>query len=223
MKTKTLIALGLLVGTAATQADVLYNNTQTPGPYTIGPGVEFGDQIGLHSPDPANTTAYFLTRFVFEYYGTGLSGDEQVRLRFYENDGPRDATGIERPGSPFYESPLFPVANTEGATLAYDFNSIEVPDIFTWTVEFTGLTGAEEAGLNTYTPPTVGRNLNTYWQRVGGVWTQIEDTSATPVALDFGAYAEGTLTIVPEPGSITLFALGALGLLGFHRRSKFNR
>ncbi|MGV3773290.1 MAG: PEP-CTERM sorting domain-containing protein [Verrucomicrobiales bacterium] len=220
MKITTLLALGLLAGTASSKAAELYNNTANATPFSLAPGVEFGDQISLYSPDPANTVSYKIDTFIFEYFGTGLSGDEQLKLRFYENDGPMNDIGVRLPGTVFFESGFFPIGETPGETLEYTLENVFTPSIFTWTVEITGLTGEEQAGLNIYTPPTVGANFPSYWQRNGGTFELLVNDAT---AVDFGAYAEGTLVIVPEPGAIAMFAMGALGLLAFHRRFKSNR
>lgn len=234
MKTTTLIALGLLTGAAASNAAVLYDNTSSPGTTTYGPGFNlplgtvFGDQIQLASPDPANTVSYILSSFAFEYSATGLNGGEQVILRFYENDGPVNQQGVPSPGELFFTAPAFGIENTGvaggdlgGASLTYTLAGVIAPDIFTWTVEFVGLDAGEAAGLNVYTPPAIGGNIDSYWVRRDGLWgAEVDPTGA---AVDFGAIADGSLVIVPEPGSIAIFGLGALALLGFHRRFKFNR
>jgi len=132
---------------------------------------EYGDELHLAG------TARTITNFQFEYFGDFLrSGDETARVRFYANDGPGR---FPSPNTMLYDSglfPLFPGLNTVPLTGI----SIVVPDVFTWTIQFDGLTGrpGDQAGLIFYSPPTTGANLpggvigsyDDYWQKPATGW-----------------------------------------------------
>jgi hypothetical protein len=91
-----------------------------------------------------------------------------------------------------------------------------VDDHFTWTVTFSGIDGAEEAGLQIYDPPTIGSSFKDFWQRTGGDWSLfLIDNGDVPG--NFSA----RITAVPEPTTLALIVagLGALGFRAFKRRS----
>ena len=60
---------------------------------------------------------------------------------------------------------------------------IVVPDDFTWTVQFGGMTGkaANEAGLIFRDPPTVGSSFDGIWLRKNEIW-QLYTWNGRPVA-----------------------------------------
>jgi hypothetical protein len=148
--------------------------------------LEFGDELHLAG------TARTITNFQFEYFGDFLrSGDETARIRFYKNDGPGR---YPSPNTLLYDSglfPIFPGLNTVPLTGI----SVLVPDVFTWTVQFGGLTGrpGDEAGLIFYNPPTTGATLpggvigsfDDYWQKPATGWN-LYRFNGNPVA-NFGA------------------------------------
>jgi hypothetical protein len=210
-----------LIGCAASQAGVaVYDNTTYTDPsasrFKIGNTIELGDEVYL---DLNGASAVSLESFSFEYYGLNFTGTEQVRVRFYGMN-PLSAGGT--PSSLLWDSGNISLAPTEAGVLRFsDFTGgVQplaggvLPDDVLWTVEFSGLhpTTGGEAGLDIYTPPTVGNNLVTYWQKMGGSWKmcQAVDDGQQLIVVDFGAQFTGVP--VPEP---TVTALGLLGLAGF--------
>jgi hypothetical protein len=136
-------------------------------------GLEAGDEIIL------DRDAVQLSRFSFEFWGEGagggpFAGNVQVRVRFYRNDGPLSDLGYPAPGTVLYDSGGFPISATPRATLVYqgeDFTgqalvplTHPLPQSFTWSVQFTGLGPGDAAGVDLYSPPTVGLNYTDYWE-----------------------------------------------------------
>lgn len=137
-----------------------------------GNPTEFGDEIALAG------TARTVTKFIFDYYGNFTpNGDETARIRFYANDGP----GVFlKPNTLLYESPAFSIVKGE-ARVTLDIPYVEVPNSFTWTVSFSGVTqtDGDSAELVVVNPPSVGAQLaggltgsyRDYWKFNAGVWT----------------------------------------------------
>jgi hypothetical protein len=203
--TRSFAALAVIAaGVLSTQAQYLvYNNGVNYSGLYLNPGLsEVGDQIILSSPDVASS-------FAFEYFGSmNYSGDEQFRIRFYLNDGL--PSGF--PNSVFYDSGLQSLAQptdpTGRSTYTIDLTSLNLalPSSFTWSVQFSGVSGAEIAGPVIYSPPTVGGNFDDYWFNNAGAW---ELRSSNGVPISFGAQ----IAAVPEPSTYVLAILG--GLCGF--------
>ncbi len=188
---------------------VIYDNSVTPLNSYFASQVEFGDQI---SPQGGGWIA---DTFTFEYFANGLGGGETAKLRFYANDGAlaNAAPGSSRPSTLLYESGTFSLVNGNIPVTVTDLVGlgIALPASFTWTISPSGVSGAEVFGLKLYDAPAIGQSLNDFWQFVGGEWTlqQIPGTVA-----NFGAQ----LIAVPEPGTMTLLALGGVALF-LRRRS----
>jgi hypothetical protein len=167
-----------------------------------------------------------LAGFRFEYWGTTTSpgdtfeGDVGARIRFYYNDGPPvpDVPGSATPSTIFYDSGLFALQPTSRATFAFTNFVIgatvpltdDLPDTFTWSIQFSGLAAGEAAGVTLYSPPTIGNSFTDYWSNDGGIWSL--QTNSVPA--DFAAQ----FVAVPEPSSIVLFGLGLAGVLVIARR-----
>jgi len=175
------LVFSFLLGIAPAPADVVYDNTSNIQPQRYASAAEFGDQIILAGSNR------LLTNFVFEYFGTNFSGDEQARVRFYRNDGPVGSQGAAIPNTVFYDSGFFNIGAAASATLAFGL-AVVAPDSFTWTVLFAGLAGTEAAGLTIYSPPTVGNNSKDFWQKTGADWELLTQIDGTPT--DFGARFE---------------------------------
>jgi hypothetical protein len=130
---------------------------------------EYGDEIVLTG------TARLVTQFQFEYYGRFVSqGDESARVRFYSNTGPawRNTKDWITPApTPLFETliPLGTGFNTATITVPY----VQVPDHFTWTIQFFGVTMTvnDTAGLLFYGKPTLGKSFNDYWEFLSVGWT----------------------------------------------------
>src|SRR5690242_10684909 len=91
MKHLTKSCLGLIAAMPWAEAMaqiVVYDNRAPAGWNVAYPNArgadtdEFGDQITLAVGAPQ-----LVTSFDFQYYGVNFSGQEQVRVRFYANDG----------------------------------------------------------------------------------------------------------------------------------------
>ena len=206
----------LVSGTAG--AEIVYNNSSNLF-LRFNPGLaEVGDEIILDG------TARKITNFVFEYWGENLSG-ASAQLRFYANDGTNAPAGptVFVPESLLFDSGSFAISSTEAATLVFDITELGggvwVPDSFTWSVQFFGTDGVgESAGVNLYSPPTVGGNYLDYWDNAGSFDWQYRTITVdgTNVPASFGAFVEA----VPEPGTCLLGLFGGLAILGWRQWSR---
>ncbi len=164
------VLAGLLVSTAdvsvRAESEIVYDNIGTSlGGFTaldyLGKPTEFGDEIALAG------TARIITQFVFKYFGDfTLTGDETARVRFYANDG----AGIyPKPKTVLYDSGAFLVTPGE-ATVTITVPKVEVPDSFTWTVSFGGVTQTDHDKIELIVcdPPTIGAPLT--GGRIGSYW-----------------------------------------------------
>src|SRR5262245_34773034 len=129
MKSKTLrlvsgafVLSSLWISSLPALGDIfVYSNAFTRLNRYYAPGIaQFGDEIIL-----SGGAGQPLTAFTFEYFGTGLSGNETVTLRFYKNDGAQVFGGsfpAFKPGTKFYDSGPQPIVNTpaDGRTLRFD-------------------------------------------------------------------------------------------------------
>jgi len=211
-------AIGISFRFSALAATVIYNNSTNDlvTRFSTG-GSQIGDQIVLSNPE-----ARWLSRFSFEFYGTNTANpfafagaNVQAQVRFYLNDGPL-FNGYATPGTMFYDSGLFAVGGpTSRSTFIFaagsDWSSGGLfvnANEMTWTVQFSGLGGTDELGVDLYSPPVIGGNYPDYWEFTGGSWKLMTNT----LPMSFGAYAEA----VPEPSGFVLSLLG-VSLLGFIR------
>lgn len=168
-----LVVLAGLVTPAPTQGEivtsVIYDNTTT-WVGNIVPGVvcEMGDEITLAG------TQRIVTDFMFGYYGVFTpNGDETARIRFYANDGPEGT-----PGTLLYDSGTFPIMPGFNQTHTLTGLSVIVPDTFTWTCQFGGVTQwpADLAALYLYDPPSVGSSEDYLWKSEGSAWEKWNST-----------------------------------------------
>lgn len=168
---------------------------------------EYGDEISLSG------TARLVTQFQFEYYGGFVpQGDESARVRFYSNTGPawhNTRDWITPAPTPLFET-LIPVGtgfNTATITVPY----VQVPDHFTWTIQFFGvtMTANDTAGLLFYGTPALGKSFNDFWElltigwtpeRVGGVTNNF---SAKVMAVD-SVPPPPTLNVAAGGGNLSL-------------------
>lgn len=200
---------------ARVEGAAVYDNVTTPLVDTNGIQLahysarEFGDEINLAG------NQRIITDFLFEYYGDFTQAlGKTARLRFYQNDGPGR---YPAPQTLLYDSGAFFLGTGYNTKWLSGIN-VTVPDTFTWTVEFSGLTGqlSDRAGLLFYHPPTLGSSARDFWERIDGLWVLSHFGGSTfkPEA-NFGA----RVIAVPEPAVWILAALGGLGLFGRWRRS----
>lgn len=236
-----LFVLTLAAGAPAqAQADrtVVYDNTSNRSDRWVSNRspinnrqMELGDEINLAG------TARVITSFVFEYFGDiapGSGAGATAVVRFYANDGalhtPSSGPSAAMPGSLLWESAAFAVSGNKVFTeVTLSVPNIVVPDKMTWSVEFSGLTGAtgNQVGLTISDPVTVGALLPTsdnsfllgsysdYW---GKADPTKEDSWALFVIPPNRANFHARLTAVPEPGTIALFSVAGVALIFAGRR-----
>lgn len=216
-----------LLGAVSGSAAVVFDNTLNVQPgFGAQTTREYGDEIALAGTDR------YVTQFVFQYQGDFTPAvDAPARtatIRIYANDGPSALPGqttAPRPGTLLWESgPLTLAAGDNIVSLA---PNIMVPDTLTWSVEFSGLSGAEgdRAALTISSPPTVGGELNggvvgsynDYWIKTdpndSDSWAlrRVEDGQ---VPANFYAH----VVAIPEPSTVALALLGFGGLIWIQRR-----
>jgi subtilisin-like proprotein convertase family protein len=193
---------------AGAVASVVYDNSLNDLSLRFDPGtVEVGDEIILNGP------ANHVGQFAFEFWGSGtnasgFSGNVKARVRFYKNDGPLSA-GYATPGTVIFDSGPFPIPAAPRAVVLFeDFQidavvplTVGLPNSFTWTVQFSGLAGGDNAGVDLYSPPVTGDNYTDYWERDTGGW--VLKTNA--VSMDFAArlVALNRGVTVVELGTVT--------------------
>jgi hypothetical protein len=199
-------------------AATIFANASNDLTNRFDPGTtQVGDEIILAG------TERQLTMFSFEYFAINTAhpgsfdGTISADVRFYQNNGPL-FNGYASPGTtPFYDSGSFAVAYTPGGrnTLVFtegmDFalGGLTIPTSdMTWSVQFSGMSGADSVGVDLYSPPTVGQDYPDYWA-YNGSWTL--ETNSVP--MDFAAVMQ-----TPEPSTLWLSLLGGLGILALARR-----
>lgn len=219
LKQAVLVATAAVAGISAQAQNVVYDSSTPLNTVTqwITSTNEFGDQIKLAGTGPMDRT---IGQFKLEYYlNNVISYNETLTVKIYANDGANGA-----PGSLLWTSGTFSITSPTGSgtqTLyqtavfndltAADGTPLKVPDWITWTVSFGGIEteAGEGAGLLLRNEPTVGSNYSDYWEKLPSGWhTEVLD--GTPVV--FGAQVVSAAE-VPEPSTIQLGILGAVGLL----------
>ncbi len=177
----------------------VYDNSANDLLYRFDPGpLEVGNEIILAG------SARYASLFSFEFWGFGpagdplaFEGDVQARVRFYKNDGPLSASGYSSPGTVMFDSGPFPIPATPAgrATLFFDEFQIEavvplrtpLPNSFTWTVQFSGLSTNDSAGVDLYAPPVIGNTYQDYWEYETNQWAL--KTNSVPMEFASRLYA----------------------------------
>ncbi|MCX6902879.1 MAG: hypothetical protein NTW03_05275, partial [Verrucomicrobia bacterium] len=161
-----------------------------------------------------------ITSFSFYYWAEFLGVNATMEVRFYKNDGAFGA-----PFSKIFDSTAFSINDTFGAgglntarslvTFDTDFGAgLLAPGDFTWTIQFSNL-GGGTAGVDLFSPPTVGNDYVDYWHNTGSTWEALT-FGGSPNA-DFAASFDGEAA-VPEPsGWVVNGLLGAGGVGAFLR------
>lgn len=185
-------------------ADVVFQNTTTDLKTRFNIGVaEVGDQVVLDGGSYTTASAFVIKSFSLQYWGANLGANATMDVRFYANDGVAYDVGSQAPGTLLWDSGAFGVASTDRATLTFttDFgNGVAVPKSFTWSVMFNGIAPGGSAGLDLYSPPTVGKDFSDYWLRTDVGWVLAKSENQN---VDFAAKIDGTP--IPEPTSLLLF------------------
>ncbi len=159
-------------------------------------------------------------RFLLFYHGNFVAeGDETCVLRFYANDGEAfhpAAPQFRQPGTLLYESDPTPIEPGDLQAILFTDINVEVPDRFTWTAEFDGLSGLAgdraslifydvamgwdspdryvwrdsvdtKSSIETY-KTAVGGSMGYYWEKSGDQWNYTIASSG-PVNFVAGIHA----------------------------------
>jgi hypothetical protein len=229
------VVVGAMAATTCLQASAgtLFQNTTTDaGEFTPGSSI-FGNEV---IPDSAGF-GYALTNLSFEFYakqagsftGPGNMGFF-ADVRLYLNNGP-SVSGAASPGTLVYDSGNVEIDTpTAGSTLDFkpsdfakdaayyssQYGGLLIPaGDLTWTVQFSNLAGGDSAGVEFFNGPRIGSEYDDYWLSSdnGVSWSLLSNGAGENTA---GLQIQGT--IIPEPGILTLVAMGGLGLLTVARR-----
>ncbi len=168
-KLLSLFAVGSMAGAFAA-SEVIFDNTDN---YLIQYNetiLESGDEVQFAG------NSRVIDYFAFEYFAkltATPSGNEKGRVRFYLNDGAVGDNPSPTPGTLLYDSGTFNIASGVQSIEISDLNVFVPADSMTWTVEFTGLSATETAGVLLYDPPSVGKSGNYLWQKETNVWMAV--------------------------------------------------
>jgi subtilisin-like proprotein convertase family protein len=157
---------------------LVYDNSSSALGSTLTVGTEeVGNQITL-----AGTERY-ARRFALQYWGSNavggvFEGPVSAQVRFYADDGSAVGNNVAAPGTPIYDSgPLGISATPNGAIVLEEFElsalvplTNTLPDSFTWTVQFEGMTANDVVGLSLFGSPVAGQSLDGYWARGADGW-----------------------------------------------------
>jgi len=144
-------------------AEIVYDNSTDYLEADYESVDEYGDEVILAG------TARIVTEIQLEYYADFVpNGNQLGRLRFYANTGPawHDNLDYKMPASPpFYEDTFQVITGFQA--VAITIPNVVVPDHFTWTVQFLGISQTktnDRAGLLFYDPPTIGQSFDDFWE-----------------------------------------------------------
>ncbi|MSU34221.1 MAG: PEP-CTERM sorting domain-containing protein [Pedosphaera sp.] len=92
--------------------------------------------------------------------------------------------------------------------------AIQVPDSFTWTIQYANVNDTDAGGLVLGDPIGVGESFNDFWEKnSAGEWT----TKVFPSGASKANFV-AQVTAVPEPGTLALVAAAGSLLLALRRR-----
>ena len=244
---------GLLCPTTAQEAPA------PPGPGTINVEIIYDNTTGgtdnapKFPPTPSNEKGNEIVlcegsrnvfRFLLFYYGDFVAeGDETCVLRFYANDGEAfhpSAPQFLQPGTLLYESDPTPIKPGDHQAILFTDINVEVPDRFTWTAEFDGLSGLSgdraslifydvamgwdspdryiwedpadaKSNIETY-KTAVGGSMGYYWEKSGDQWNYTTSSSG-PVNFVAGihAHSEDSVRISLTPNGDAIILQGPTG------------
>ena len=180
------LAFVIFVAVPSRAADVVYDNSVEFSEFNYEHVDEYGDEVILAG------TARAVTEIQIEYYANfPVNGDELGRVRFYANTGPTWGTNLDYhlPAEPPRFEKTF--ALDQGyQTAVISVPNVVVPDSFTWTVQFLGISQngtTDRAGLLFYGSATVGASYDDFWQRSPTAgWGPVQVMEA-PFKNNFGA------------------------------------
>lgn len=153
--------LGAVAGERGFAQFLVYDNTKHPRTNAVYRfSREYGDEVFLGNGNRA------LSQLTFQYFGDFnpvTNKTAAARLRIYLNDGKDGIPGPKTalmPKTLLFESPAIPLASGFNQATV-ELPSVQVPESFTWTVQFTGMSFAvnDSAGLVPCDPPTIGAAL----------------------------------------------------------------
>ena len=168
-----------LAGVFGAQAGLVYNNSSSYSGSFFPSTQEFGDQVF-----PVYGTNTLITEIQLEYFGNLTPAPGKTgRVRLYANDGVNGA-----PGTLLFVGSAFTLRAGYNSIRVFNFETPAPSDgSVTWTVQFSGLDGSEQAGLDIYETPTLGLSPNDFWRKdQSGGWNLNQFPGATPKA-NFGA------------------------------------
>ena len=196
-----MLVVGLWLGIPASRAEIVYDNSTTAlernGSLVDYESTnEFGDEVILAG------TARIVTEIQIEYYAQFTPNGTQLgRVRFYANTGPLWQ------GDPDYPTPASPPLYEQTFQLATNYQvavievpNVVVPDEFTWTVQFLGISqdsANDRAGLLIYENPTVGQSFDDFWELLPAPdgWSPLDDPTLKD---NFGARIIAVSTVAPS-------------------------
>jgi hypothetical protein len=167
--------------------EAVFRNTAAATNYFFPTLFEAGDEVTLAGTNRVvkEISIYYISDI------TTVQGDEQMVVRFYANDGAGGA-----PGTLLWTSGNIPVrprpVNPDRAGWFVQrvvVPNITVPDTFTWTVQFSGVTNVagDRVGLHLFGPPETGSSADEFWYKdSGGNWQRSMGTGQPPYR-SFGA------------------------------------
>jgi len=199
----TILVLSVGAGTARGAGTIVYDGTSGTaggGYFTQEPQ---GEEVQLAGG------SHMISEIDIGVYKQGFAGSANVEIWFYENNGSGGA-----PGTQIWDSGVQKNLPLSGPPQLLDFSvpNVLVPGTFTWEAQFSNQQAAggdlnAAPGLTAATgATTVGKYVDG-WFGGPGSWTSI----ANPIPARVVAAA------VPEPSSLLLLGIGALGLLGYRR------
>lgn len=217
------VGAAFLLGAASASAAVVFDNTLNVQP-GFGAQItkQYGDEISLAGTDR------YVTELKFQYRGDFVPTvtTPTAVVRIYANDGASALPGLvaPRPGTLLWESG--PLNLAPGDNIVAVAPNILFPNIVTWSVEFSGLSGeaGDRAGLLVSSPPTVGGLLanGEIGSYSGDYWVKVDPSDDESWALKSitgqpsNFYAN--VTAVPEPSTVALAVLGLGGIWLIQRR-----
>lgn len=152
------------------RGEVVFDNTHKDFLNMYWPSaLEYGDEVFLAG------TGRTVREFQAEYFGEFAAkvGPTAI-VRFYRNDGasPNGEGQFSEPGTLLYQTESLPVYPGYNVLAVRDL-AIDVPNHFTWTIQFSGLSGSysNRAGLVFYDPAAVGMSYDDFWLKLAsGKW-----------------------------------------------------